>query len=35
MKNKETDFILTHRRGITTNDDISQRKGEKEEKSDF
>ncbi len=29
-KNKETDFILTHRRGITTNDDISQRKGEKE-----
>ncbi len=35
-KNKETDFILTHRRGITTNDDISQRKGEKEkEKSDF
>ncbi len=29
-KNKETDFILTHRRGITTNDDISQRKGEGE-----
>ncbi len=32
-KNKETDFILTHRRGITTNDDISQRK--EKEKSDF